>query len=526
MNGLIKVVGLGAAAMAAGWIFLTPKKLEYSLSMAKVLSTQAARSSFLRYLFLCAFVLTLTLRRVTGYTTYRKRTFAASFLIVWAAFYRLFVIENARARFQRTHFNIQVAERAGLTQELFKPVPWAFAAPGQTITCLAVSTLTDRFAARQVVYAREVVTQGTFDGNAQFLDWARFESEEDASHEFSRFQDIRRTSAQQWEAEAAPATLDESDPAPLILLIHGFGEHRFHPPVLRFARRARELGWRAVVWSYWRFDFGETRDLKAVVEHLTRTNPQSPIIAVAWSAGGYLLFRYLEEYGADSGLACAVTLSPLQDAISSADVTQGTQNKIYSYYLGHLARVAVKRHLMGDKSLPAEVRKKLEGLAATITDGFELYDRFLFELPGGFSRKQGSAASYSFRGPTLSHYRPTNLDIHKVQVPTLVVHADDDPLVAGNIHDWPDMVRRNKNLLVVTTHRGGHEGHYDGFLPGGSTWDMRVGFRFISAVLETQAQIRHMELIVERKLLQYPETRASLKSRSVSVNAMVKGSLG
>lgn len=498
MNRIIKFVAAGAVAVGVGWVVLTPKKLESTVTLARVLSTHAARSSFLRYLVICALALTITLRRVTGYTTFRKRTFAACFLIVWAAFYRLFVVENARVRFQRTFFNIQVAERAGLATELFKPTPWAFAAPAQTITCLGVSNITDRFTARQVVYSREVV-KDTFDGNSQFLDWARFESEEDSTEAFTRFHAIRASSAQQWEAEAAVS--EDFDPAPLILLIHGFGEHRFHPPVMRFARRAKELGWRAVVWSYWRFDFGETRDLHAVIQHLKRTNPQSPIIAVAWSAGGHLLFRYLEELGEESGLTCAVMLSPLQDAITAALLTKENQNKIYSFFLSHMARVAVKRHLMGDKTLDTATREKLSQLPVMINDAFELYDRFLYELPGGFSRKQHSSAPYSIRGPTLSHYRPTNLDIDKLKVPTLVVHADDDPIVPGHIHDWPDMVRRNRHLLVVTTNRGGHEGHYDGFIPGGSTWDLRVACRFISAVLETQAQIRHVETIVDRKLL-------------------------
>ena len=174
------------------------------------------------------------------------------------------------------------------------------------------------------------------------------------------------------------------------------------------------------MWSYWRWDYGDTRDLEIVIRHL-----KGVVVAVAWSAGGLILLRYLQMVGrrdresggggmleggggeggagrsevgsgvvrgnssldmatsptivprlestsffhppspynplphspnrhppsprlhppSSSGLACAIALSPLQDPITAAELSKRTQNKVYGYYLNHLAKVSLRRHL-------------------------------------------------------------------------------------------------------------------------------------------------------------------------------------
>jgi predicted alpha/beta-fold hydrolase len=91
--------------------------------------------------------------------------------------------------------------------------------------------------------------------------------------------------------------------------VHGLGDDRDHPYIKRFAARAHTLGWRVVAFSYWRFDFSDGRDLTAAVDHIHAQDPASPLVAVAWSAGGHLLTRYLQEAGASTPLVAAVTSS-------------------------------------------------------------------------------------------------------------------------------------------------------------------------------------------------------------------------
>lgn len=43
--------------------------------------------------------------------------------------------------------------------------------------------------------------------------------------------------------------------------------------------------WRPVVYSYWRLDWMDPRDLTTVLEHVQGRYPNAPIFAVAYSAG-------------------------------------------------------------------------------------------------------------------------------------------------------------------------------------------------------------------------------------------------
>ena len=496
-----RLAGLSLSGILLTWCVLTPKKIPAIIAWFRLAQFHMSRSSAIRFSIFCALLFSLAARRKRKPLT----TFGVSFLLAWWTFYRLFVVEHARAKFQPNPFNTQVAERAALTFEIFAPTPWAFAAPGQTITCLGFSGLLDRWLGRGLEFQAEQFVG--WDTNFQVLHWVSLEVEQAVHLSFKELNYERLQSVSRW--GVVNETSNSKQPTPIVLLIHGFGESRFHPPVKRFSRRARELGWKAVVWSYWRWDFGETRDLADVIKHISSSNPGSPILAVAWSAGAFTMLKYLEEFGDSTGLAAAVVLSPLMDPLAARELCRETQNKIYSIYLNHLAKIALTRHIKSDRTLSDDDRLRLNKLTDTFADAFELYDRFLLELPGGFS---GQKHTPSLIGPdnntyvkpslkTLGHYRPTTYGIDRIRIPTLFVHADDDPVVAGHLNDWDELVSLNPYLFVVTTQRGGHEGHYTGMLPGAdNTWDLRVACRFLSAVLETQAEIQHVRILIKEEL--------------------------
>lgn len=73
---------------------------------------------------------------------------------------------------------------------------------------------------------------------------------------------------------------------PILLLVHGLNGSHDDANARRLARVAQSRGWRAVVNSIWRLDFGQAEDLIHAVNHLHRRFPNAPIAAVGWSAGG------------------------------------------------------------------------------------------------------------------------------------------------------------------------------------------------------------------------------------------------
>lgn len=92
-----------------------------------------------------------------------------------------------------------------------------------------------------------------------------------------------------------------------------------------------------------------------------------------------------------------------------------------------------------------------------------------------------------------------------------MIHAADDPVVSDGSVDWDAVVQRNKNIISVTTQRGGHVGWYDSPLIMGPTWADRMVGNFLSATLETQAQTNFLTSVLRRALREAPEGQDVLR---------------
>ena len=184
-----------------------------------------------------------------------KRTFPLFFVTIWALIYQYRVIETPKVWYHRTYWNTHIVEKAQITKTPFHPVYWAFNRHAQTITCYLVSAI-EWLWSNPIVYTREEIP--SYDAiNMQFIDHASFREDVDV--------------------EEAP---ENQETQPIVLCIHGLGDHREIPYIKRFARMCLRSGWRVAVWSYWRFDFEDSRDLHLVVEHLQRSNPGNVMLGL------------------------------------------------------------------------------------------------------------------------------------------------------------------------------------------------------------------------------------------------------
>ena len=76
--------------------------------------------------------------------------------------------------------------------------------------------------------------------------------------------------------------------------------------------------------------------------------------------------------------------------------------------------------------------------------------------------------------------------VSKIKVPTLVIHAEDDPIC--HISDVPlDDLVSNKNIVTVITRRDGHVCFFEGF-SGTRRWYPRVSSDFLNSALALQGQ--------------------------------------
>jgi hypothetical protein len=131
------------------------------------------------------------------------------------------------------------------------------------------------------------------------------------------------------------------------------------------------------------------------------------------------------------------------------------------------------------------------------------YDRFLFYYggyPGEEEYSDGGAGAWELEKQTAAAYETCAAkDMDRVGIPSLVLHADDDPIVSARFVDWAAALE-NKNLIVAHTKRGGHVSWYTGATPWGDDWACGMAVSFLSASIESTAQRKYIDQLVEERM--------------------------
>ena len=462
-------------------------------------------------------LLSQTPLRWLGLQFSRARVFAGYVVGFWATQYYLHYMEYPHARFQRTFWNVHIVEKARLLKLRFDPIPWLMNTHQQTLVGFVLGHM-EWALFNTVTYRRELVR--AYDGNDLFLDW--IEHPDDEYDHSSANTNQKRMSDRQL------ATL------PVVLIVHGLGDHRFIPYIKRLARVCHRNGWRPVVYSYWRCDFGCTKDMKSVVQHIHEAWPKAPIIGTAFSAGGHILVRYLEDTGKDTPMITALSFSGCFELRQTIQNVVKNELASYSVYLNNQVRVCIKRHMDNDRRFkptrdaqgnvtvpPLLDRAKIESIVmgpnGFTGDAQKEYDRFLYEI-GTFSGKDAKdqGGPYEFMKQTQGHYKLTAAsELNKVAITTLVLHADDDPIVAGSVVDW-NKIPENKNIIVLTTKRGGHCSWYQGLFPIGDAWCDMVAEKFISATLESHSHTNFLVSVIRKSLNDQPDLKSAVSMESLA----------
>ncbi|MFO0658574.1 MAG: alpha/beta fold hydrolase [Polyangiaceae bacterium] len=186
---------------------------------------------------------------------------------------------------------------------------------------------------------------------------------------------------------------------------------------------------------------GLTEDVKAAVS-LMATRYQH-VHVLGFSLGGQLALRALGEWGDDAPaqLSSCIAVSPPVSLAEAATYAEKPSARAYSQYiLGRLKeRYQRAKNLMG----PRFTSNRVEGL------------RTIREFDG-----EVIAPYFGFKD-ALDYYQQSSADavLGKIAVPTLIVHAADDPLVPSSpVARLVD--RKLSNVRVVIPPRGGHVSFY------------------------------------------------------------------
>jgi uncharacterized protein len=296
--------------------------------------------------------------------------------------------------------------------------------------------------------------------------------------------------ARAWWQEGAREGLDEAAGAdalsrlrraPAAVIVHGVGGSNASSYVVRAGVSMHRAGWHVV-----RLDLrgagdsipdarelyhaGLTEDLRVALEHIGARAHVDGSALVGFSLGGHVALRLAGELGdrAPGSLRAVVAISAPLDLVK---VTRAIERLRSFPYQHHVLRSLVRQATAFALFHPERARYDARALARLRT--IRAYDAEVIAPMHGFA----SAEDYYERvsaGPLLECIR----------LPTLLVHAEDDPLVpAETVRSWLRAAPRA--LEQAWTRRGGHVGWFAGLSESSwvDTWAMQRALGFVRGLV-------------------------------------------
>ena len=184
---------------------------------------------------------------------------------------------------------------------------------------------------------------------------------------------------------------------------------------------------------------GLSDDLRAVVNELIESEALERIFLLGFSLGGNMVLKLAGEYGdnAPPEVVAIGVVSPSVDLQASAELILSRRNWLYH-----------KQFLF---SLKNRIRLKQKLFP-------ELYDlsrlrriRNLREFDDEFTSRAGGFLNVSDYYHCASSIRV----IENIRIPTLIIHAEDDPFIPFDPLRHP-VFAENPYIMLVATERGGH----------------------------------------------------------------------
>lgn len=243
----------------------------------------------------------------------------------------------------------------------------------------------------------------------------------------------------------------------LAVILHGLDGNAASPYVRRLAHALAARGAESCVLQFRgcggeanrlprSYHSGDTGDLAFLVDTLRRRHPDRPLLAAGFSMGGNVLLKWLGECGSGVPLVAAAAVSVPFELGAAADRLARGFSRVYQHHL-----VSRLRQRMRDKLARHAMPFDLAALAGIRT--FRQYDGTVTAPLHGFR----DADDY-YQRSSCRRYLGT------VTVPTLVVHARDDPFLPAEA--IPTAAECGTGIRLEIHAQGGHLGFVTDPLPG------------------------------------------------------------
>ncbi len=242
--------------------------------------------------------------------------------------------------------------------------------------------------------------------------------------------------------------------APIVILLHGLTGSIQSKYARGLMRRLNAIGWRPVLMHFRGasgepnrlprgYHSGETTDIDFVERLLQARQPDTPLAAVGFSLGGNVLLKWLGEQGSAAPVVTAVAVSvPFDLRLCAESIRQGF-SRLYQDRLlrGMRAGIHIKFQRI-DSPIPLPDLRRLRD--------FIQYDDAITAPLHGFA----DVDDYYNRCSSRKFLKD-------IRVPTLVLHASDDPFMS------PQVIPRDDELSDAVTLELSQQGGHVGFVSAG-----------------------------------------------------------
>ncbi len=246
---------------------------------------------------------------------------------------------------------------------------------------------------------------------------------------------------------------------PIVVLFHGLeGSHK-SPYIKGMMHACKKAGFTAVIMNFRgcsgkinrlprAYHSGETGDARRWLESLAIRFPKSPLFAIGYSMGGNMLLKLLGEWGKNSLLQGAVSISaPMKLSDSAKTIHQGFARIYEKHLLKHLKESLLQKYQY-------HPMYSLIGLHKTDVkkiDSLYTFDDVYTAKIHGFS-----TANEYYRRSSAKQY------LKYIQTPTLIIHALDDPFMTRSV--LPEAKEISNFITLEVCNNGGHVGFVGGTL--------------------------------------------------------------
>jgi uncharacterized protein len=184
---------------------------------------------------------------------------------------------------------------------------------------------------------------------------------------------------------------------------------------------------------------GLSGDLRAIIDELINKDGLKRIYPIGFSLGGNVVLKLAGELGeaAPPQIAAICAISPSVDLAASTELILQKRNWLYH---GNFVRNLKRRIRVKERFFPGRFDLTKLRAVRTIRD----FDEHFTAVANGFV----NAADYYYRCSSIRV-------VERIRVPTLIIHAEDDPFIPFDPLRG-DLFAENPYVLLLKTQRGGH----------------------------------------------------------------------